>query len=375
MKRQRGPAFLKSNAVRIFMLLMMSAGPAIVGSPEGWSDESQAAALGTAWSGKEKGNLDARKQAPKTGLLYDGIFLRHQTGTGHPEKPQRLTAIIQRLKENGLLSQLTALAPAPASPEWLTTIHTPQYVERVRTSCKNGAPYLDSGDTPVSSESYEVAVAAVGGVLSAIDAVMAGKVGNAFCAIRPPGHHAQKDRAMGFCLFNNVAIAARYVQKRHNCHKVLIVDWDVHHGNGTQAAFYDDPTVLYFSVHRSPFYPRTGFEAERGTGDGLGLTVNIPLPAGSGDNDYYRVLKEKLMPAAFAFHPDFVLISAGFDAHRDDPLGGMGLTAHGYGELTRMVKEIAEKCCNGRLVSVLEGGYGLEGLAESVESHLRGLME
>jgi len=357
------------------MLLMMSVGPANVGSLKGWPDESQAAAPATARSGKGKGNLVTPKQAPKTGFLHDEIYLRHQTGTGHPEKPQRLAAIIRRLKANGLLSQLTALASAPASPEWLTAIHTPQYVERVRTSCKNGAPYLDSGDTPISSESYEVAVVAVGGVLSAIDAVMEGKVRNAFCAVRPPGHHALKDRAMGFCLFNNVAIAARYVQKRHNCHKVLIVDWDVHHGNGTQAAFYDDPTVLYFSVHRSPFYPGTGSEAEKGSGNGLGLTVNAPLAAGSGDKDYQRVFQEKLMPAAFAFHPDFVLISAGFDAHRDDPLGGMNLTAHGYGELTRMVKEISERCCNGRLVSVLEGGYGLEGLSESVEAHLRSLME
>jgi len=370
MKGKRGAAFLRSHAVGILLLLLMSVGLAKVGSLKGWPGESP-----NAPAEQGEGKMDSPKQALKTGFLYDEIYLRHQTGTGHPEKPQRLAAIVQRLKETGLLSQLTALAPAPAAPEWLTTIHTPQYVERVRTSCKNGAPYLDSGDTPISSESYEVAVAAAGGVLSAIDAVIEGKVRNAFCAVRPPGHHALKDRAMGFCLFNNVAIGARYIQKRHNLAKVLIVDWDVHHGNGTQAAFYDDPTVLYFSVHRFPFYPGTGSEAEKGTGKGLGLTLNAPLPADSGDKDYQRVFRETLMPAAFAFHPDFVLISAGFDAHRDDPLGGMRLTAHGYGELTRMVKEISEKCCNGRLVSVLEGGYGLEGLAESVESHLRSLTE
>ncbi len=311
----------------------------------------------------------------KTGLLYDDIYLRHKTGAGHPERPARLVAIVERLKEKVLFSQLTALDPAPVSQEWLTTVHSPQYVERVRKSCEEGVRYMDSGDTPISPESYEVAVAAVGGVLAATDAVMEGKVRNVFCAIRPPGHHALKDRAMGFCLFNNVAIAARYVQKKHKLQKVLIVDWDVHHGNGTQETFYDDPTVLYFGVHRYPFYPGTGAEAERGAGKGLNFTVNAPLPAGSGDEDFLRVFKEKLVPAALRFHPDFVLISAGFDAHEDDPLGGMKMTARGYGQLTRVVKELAEKCCEGRLVSVLEGGYNLEGLAESVETHLLVLME
>ncbi len=311
----------------------------------------------------------------KTGFVYDDIYLRHQTGAGHPERPQRLVAIVQRLKEGGLLPELVVLRPSPVSQEWLTTVHTAQYVERVRKSCEDGSQYMDSRDTPISAESYEVAVAAVGGVLSAIDAVMEGKIRNAFCAVRPPGHHALRDKAMGFCLFNNVAIAARYIQKKHNLKKVLIVDWDVHHGNGTQETFYDDPTVLYFSVHQYPFYPGTGSAAEKGRGEGLNYNLNVPLRAGSGDKDFESAFKEKLMPAALDFRPDFVLISAGFDAHEDDPLGGMKVTAPGYGRLTRMVKELAETCCKGRLVSVLEGGYSLEGIAESVEAHLRALME
>ncbi len=311
----------------------------------------------------------------KTGFVYGAIYLEHKTRTGHPETPQRLKAITQRLNESGLLSKLVTLDPAPASLEWLTTVHTPQYVERVRKSCREGAATMDSMDTPISRESYDVAVAAVGGVLSAIDAIMEEKVNNAFCAVRPPGHHALKDRAMGFCLFNNVAIAARYIQKKHKLDKILIVDWDVHHGNGTQEMFYEDPTVFYFGVHRYPFYPGTGSAAERGSGKGLECNLNVPLPAGSGDKEYQKVFREKLVPAALDFHPDFVLISAGFDAHEDDPLGGMKVTAAGFGQLTRIVRELAEEYCRGRLLSVLEGGYSLEGLAESVEAHLRVLME
>jgi len=310
----------------------------------------------------------------KTGFLYDDIYLEHKTTEGHPEAPQRLVAIVERLKAKGLYSQLFQLTPAPAPLEWLTTVHTPEYIKRARKSCANSTRYLDSPDTPISPKSYEAALAAAGGVLSAIDAVMEEKITNVFCAIRPPGHHATKDKAMGFCIFNNVAVGARYIQKKYNLSKILIVDWDVHHGNGTQAMFYDDPTVLYFSVHQYPFYPRTGSESEKGSGKGLNYNINVPLPAGSGDGDYLRVFDERLRPAALAFSPDFVLISAGFDAHKDDLLGGMEVTAQGFAELTQIVKAIAEKCCAGRLVSVLEGGYHSEGLAASVEAHIRVLM-
>lgn len=310
-----------------------------------------------------------------TGFLYDDIYLRHKTGAGHPERPARLEAIIGRLKEKELLSQLTKIDPRPTINEWLTSVHKPEYVDRVKGSCEKGLGYVDTMDSPAGEDSYEVAVTAAGGLLAAVDAVMDGKVRNAFCAVRPPGHHALPNRAMGFCLFNNVAIAARYIQKKHKLSKVLIVDWDVHHGNGTQAMFYDDPTVFYFGVHRFPFYPGTGSADQRGEGKGLGATLNVPLPAGSGDREFKRALERQLVPAAREFKPDFVLVSAGFDAHKDDPLGGMKMTAEGYAELTRIVKGIAEEHCGGRLVSMLEGGYDLEGLAASTEAHLRVLMK
>ena len=310
-----------------------------------------------------------------TGFLYDDIYLRHKTGAGHPERPARLEAIIGRLKEKELLSQLTKIDPRPTINEWLTSVHKPEYVDRVKGSCEKGLGYVDTMDSPAGEDSYEVAVTAAGGLLAAVDAVMDGKVRNAFCAVRPPGHHALPNRAMGFCLFNNVAIAARYIQKKHKLSKVLIVDWDVHHGNGTQDMFYDDPTVLYFSVHRFPFYPGTGSADQKGSGKGQGYTVNVPLRAGCGDREFVDAIEEELRPAATDFDPDFVLISAGFDAHETDPLGGMEVTAEGFARMTRVVKEIADKCAGGRLVSVLEGGYSLEGLAASVEAHIRALME
>jgi acetoin utilization deacetylase AcuC-like enzyme len=234
---------------------------------------------------------------------------------------------------------------------------------------------LDSLDTFASPESYEVALLAAGGVLAAVDSVVAGEVSSAFCAVRPPGHHALPSRAMGFCLFNNIAIAARYLQKKHNLPKILIVDWDVHHGNGTQDVFYDDPTVLYFSVHQYPFYPGTGSRSEKGKGEGLGFTINVPLPAGSGDEEYREVFEKILKPAAYEFDPDFVLVSAGFDALEGDLLGGMRVSVEHFAEMTRFVKRIADDCCDGRLVSVLEGGYELEGLAKAVEAHLRVLVD
>lgn len=311
----------------------------------------------------------------KTGFVYDDIYLEHKTTPGHPESPQRLVAIIERLKANKLYPELFVLSPKPSTVEWLSTVHSSDYIERVKTSCENGAAYLDSLDVPVSQMSYEAALMAAGGVLKAIDAVMQKKVTNAFCAIRPPGHHALPDQAMGFCIFNNVAIGTRYVQKKYNLQKVLIVDWDVHHGNSTQAMFYSDPTVLYFSVHQYPFYPGTGSQAEKGSGKGLNYNINVTLSAGSGDSDYIKVFEEKLKPAALTFSPDFVFISAGFDAHENDLLGGMKVTSKGFAKLTSIVKNIAEKCCEGRLVSVLEGGYGPDGLAASVEAHIRVLMQ
>jgi acetoin utilization deacetylase AcuC-like enzyme len=310
-----------------------------------------------------------------TGFVYDAIYLKHDTGAGHPERPERLTAILDRLEQKGVLKHLVRLKPAAASLEWITTVHTPEYVERVKRSCQGGIGYVDTPDAPASQASYEVALHAVGGVQSAIDAVMSGTIRNAFCAVRPPGHHALKDKAMGFCLFNNVAIAAKYIQKHYKLGKVLIVDWDVHHGNGTQAMFYDDPTVFYFSIHQSPFYPGTGGAEEKGLGKGLGFTHNVPLEAGSGDAEYQKVFLEQLKPVAAAFKPDFVLVSAGFDAAKGDLLGRMKVTPEGFAELTRIVKGIADQYCHGRLVTILEGGYNLESLAASVEAHVRVLTQ
>ena len=318
---------------------------------------------------------EAAEAGGGTGFLYDAIYLKHDTGAGHPERPERLTAIVDRLEQKGVLQHLVRLKPAAASLEWITTVHTPEYVERVKQSCQAGARYVDTPDAPTSRDSYEVALNAVGGVQAAIDAVMDGKVRNAFCAVRPPGHHALKDKSMGFCLFNNVAIAAKYIQKKHKLGKVLIVDWDVHHGNGTQAMFYDDPTVFYFSTHQSPFYPGTGGADERGTGKGLGFTRNVPLAAGGGDAEYKKAFLEELKPAAAAFQPDFVLVSAGFDSAKGDLLGRMKLTPEGFAELTRIVKGIAVQYCQGRLVTILEGGYNLESLAASAEAHVRVLTE
>jgi acetoin utilization deacetylase AcuC-like enzyme len=331
--------------------------------------------LGLGVTAKHAVTGQGARTPPRTGLVYDAIYLKHDTGAGHPERAERLVAIRERLERTGLLPQLALIKPRVASEKSLATIHNPQYIDHIRQICRAGTGYVDSPDTPASPDSYAVALMAVGGVQSAIDAVMEGRIKNAFCAVRPPGHHALKDRAMGFCFFNNVAIAAKYIQNQHRLSKVLVVDWDVHHGNGTQASFYDDPTVFYFSAHQSPFYPGTGGADEKGEGKGLGFTLNVPLPADSGDAEYIKAFEERLKPAAAAFQPDFVLISAGFDAARDDLLGRMNLTPGGYAQLTRIVKAIAQQYCRGRLVSVLEGGYNLEALAASVEAHLRVLME
>ncbi len=319
------------------------------------------------------GNKPASKG--KTGFVYDDIYLEHKTTPGHPESPRRLTAIVEHLKKTGLYDELVHIKPTAASQEWIETIHSSEYIERARRSCAEGRAYLDCLDMPICERSYDAAVVAVGGVLAAVDAVMEGKVTNAFCAVRPPGHHARRDEAMGFCMFNNVAIGTCYVQQKYNLPRVLIVDWDGHHGNGTQEAFYDDPNVLYFSTHQWPFYPGTGSEAETGRGAGLDLTINVPLPAGAGDSEIIKAFEGKLRREALAFAPDFVFVSAGFDAHADDLLGSMKVTTQGFAKLTRIVKEIATQCCQGRLVASLEGGYRLDDLAASVEAHLRVLTE
>jgi len=310
-----------------------------------------------------------------TALITHPDLLKHATGPGHPERPERLTAILNRLKETGLLADLLEKTPEPADLKWIQTVHDPVYVERVKRLCQNGSGFIDSPDTPVSTDSFRAARLAVGAGLLAADLIVEKTVTHAFCPIRPPGHHAEKSRAMGFCLFNNVAVLARYLQKKHGIRKILIVDWDVHHGNGTQHAFYDDHTVFYFSTHQFPHYPGTGAESERGSGPGEGFTRNVPLPAGSGNEAYIRAFEEILIPIAERFQPEFVLISAGFDPHRDDPLADMALTEEGFARLTRIVRDIAAHFAKGRLISLLEGGYNLTALGNSAAIHVQELVE
>jgi acetoin utilization deacetylase AcuC-like enzyme/formylglycine-generating enzyme required for sulfatase activity len=322
---------------------------------------------------------EAASKDPKTGLVYQDLYLEHRTGEGFPERPDRLRAILRRLREKEFWTALVPIPPVAHPEEWITAIHSKEYLERVKKACEacgDEIHHLDTGDMPICSKSYEVALGAVGGVLGAVDAVMEGKVRNAFCAVRPPGHHALRETAMGFCLFNNVAIAARYIQKKHRLARVLIVDWDVHHGNGTQDAFYEDGTVFYFSTHlKAPFYPRTGHVDETGRGAGAHCILNVPLEVGAGDLEVLKAYQEKLKPAALAFKPDFVLVSCGFDSHENDTLGRLSITTEGFGKMTRLVKAIAHECAQDRLVTVLEGGYNLDNLANASEAHVRALME
>jgi acetoin utilization deacetylase AcuC-like enzyme len=322
----------------------------------------------------------AATRSSQTGLVFDAIYLRHLAGnTGHPERPERLTAIMNGLEKAGLLKSLYRIAPRRATDEELALVHSPAYLALVQRELSNlqGLHELSTGDTLTSPDSFEAAHYAAGGVLNAVDAVMANQVRNAFCAVRPPGHHASRDRGMGFCIYNNVAIAARYLQKVHKIHRVLIVDWDYHHGNGTQDTFNEDGSVFYFSTHdyRYGVYPGTGSAAETGRGAGSGKILNVPLPPGASDADILRAFETKLVPAARKFKPEFILISAGFDSMRRDLLGQFDVTPEGFAAITRVVVGLADELCQGRVVSVLEGGYRLDGLAESATAHVKALQE
>ena len=310
----------------------------------------------------------------KTGLVYHPAYLEHDMGAGHPESPNRLRAIMQRLEESRTAARLVRIEPRQAEAEWVTQVHTPGYVAALKQAAPaTGRVSLDP-DTSMSPGSLTAAYLAAGGALAAVDAIMEGRVNHVFCAVRPPGHHAEASRAMGFCLLNNVAIAARYIQKKYRLTRVLIVDWDVHHGNGTQHSFEDDPAVLFFSTHQYPHYPGTGRGTERGKGAGEGFTINVPMEAGEGDDEYRAVFQKVLVAAADDFKPEFVVISAGFDAHKDDPLASMGLTEAGYAELTEIVAGIAKRYANGRILSSFEGGYNLIALAVFVEVHVKALL-
>lgn len=303
-------------------------------------------------------------QVKKVGFLYEDMFLEHATPVGHPERPDRLRKLVEHLKSSGRWKGLHHIQSMRASVQSIVAVHTPDHVDFIRRVCDSGGGALDSGDTYASAQSFEVAIIAAGAAISAVDAVLNHRVDSAFCAIRPPGHHAERDQPMGFCLFNNVAIAAVHAQRAHGVERVAILDWDVHHGNGTQHIFESDPTVLYISLHQYPFYPGTGASTERGTGDGVGYTLNFPLPGGTGEEEYLAAFTNSIVPALVAFRPEILIISAGFDAHKNDPLGGMLLDESSFAKMTHLVKGVAP------VVSVLEGGYHLDALALSVDAHL-----
>lgn len=306
-----------------------------------------------------------------TALLADPIFKAHDTGSGHPEQPARYDAVLDAIAA----LRLPLLKPRPATLEEIALVHTPRYIQTVERDIAAGRRELSTGDTAISPRSLEAALEAAGGVLNAVDAVVSRTAKDAFCLVRPPGHHARPEQGMGFCIFNSIAIAARYAQRHHGLGKVLIADWDVHHGNGTQDTFYEDGSVFFFSTHQWPWYPGTGPASETGSGPGAGATMNRPFPAGAGRKEILGVFQEDLRRAAQQFRPDLVLISAGFDSRQGDPLGGFTLSDADFTDLTRVMLDVAGEHAGGRLVSVLEGGYNLSGLASAATAHVKALVE
>ncbi len=306
-------------------------------------------------------------------LYYNPTFLEHETGR-HPERPERLVQIVRQLERTGLDARCVRPTWEPATIDQLAQVHEPGYAAEVETFARHGGGRIEE-DTICSPRSYDVALLAVGAVRNAVERVVRGEDTQALCLVRPPGHHALRTAAMGFCLFNNVAIGARTAVSELDLNRVLVVDWDVHHGNGTQATFWDDPQVGFFSIHRWPFYPGTGDSDETGTGQALGTKLNLPVEFGTSRADYRDRFRDGLEHIAAKLKPELILISAGFDAHRDDPVGSLGLEIEDFGELTNMVLDVADVHSGGRVVSVLEGGYNTGILAGSVALHLSELLE
>ena len=302
----------------------------------------------------------------KVGFVYDPVYLKHDTGQ-HVENAKRLEAIISHLEKTRLKQQLTPIEPGAASIEEISLVHHKQYISHIQDVAQRGGGWLDA-DTVTSPNSYEVAVYAAGGAIKATEAVMDGEVARAFALVRPPGHHATSQRAMGFCLFNNVAIAAKYALAKYNLERLAIIDFDVHHGNGTQEIFYDNPQVLYISTPQHPFYPGTGSIEETGVGEAKGTTVNIPLPAGCGDAEYLQVFDQIVVPAARRFKPQLILVSAGYDLHWADGIALMQVSVTGFAQMVKIIKGLADELCSGRLVFSLEGGYNVTALAASVKA-------
>jgi len=322
-----------------------------------------ALSLGGGW-------LPAAAQPPGTQVFYDPATLRHEPSGDHPENPKRLEAVMESVRALERQARLTVVAPRPATDDEILRVHTPQYLKLVRSEIEAGRRTLSTGDTEISSGSLGAALAAAGTVVSAVDAVLSGRARHAFCALRPPGHHASQARGMGFCVFNNIAVGARHAARAYGVERILIADWDVHHGNGTQEVFWSDGSVLFFDTHQHPWYPGTGSPNETGEGKGRGRIVNRPFPAGAGRDEILGAFRTGLVPAAERFRPELVMISAGFDSRAGDPLGKFTLTDADFAELTSIVVEIARQHARGRVVSVLEGGYSRDGLARAVGAHV-----
>ncbi|HET7005767.1 MAG TPA: histone deacetylase [Candidatus Binatia bacterium] len=304
----------------------------------------------------------------RTAVVVDKDYLKHQPGEAHPERPERIKVLLD-LAETLDPSKFALLSPRPAQRADLEAIHGKDHVKLIESTARHSRFALD-GDTITCRDSYAVSLLAVGGFVRLLDAIAARDCRNGFALVRPPGHHALRNRAMGFCLFNTMAVGAEYLKRSHGAKKILIMDWDVHHGNGTQDAFYDDPSVLFVSTHQYPYYPGSGAATEIGTGAGEGFTINVPLPAGCADAEYAQVFHDIIVPAAEKFVPDWILVSAGFDPHRRDPLGGMGVTEEGFALMSRRLIALAEKFTDAKIAFLLEGGYDLAGLRGSVAAVL-----
>lgn len=319
------------------------------------------------------GHMSLVAQSPATQVFYDPATLNHEPGASHPERPQRMTAVLESVRALEKLGRVAVATPRPATEDEILAVHTLPYMNKVRAEIGAGRRTLSTGDTDLSAGSWAAALAAAGTVVSGVEGVMTGLARHSFCALRPPGHHASQSRGMGFCIFNNIAIGARYAQRRHGVERVLIADFDVHHGNGTQEVFWSDGSVLFFDTHQHPWYPGTGLPNEQGESKGRGLIMNNPFPSGSGRKEILGAFREALVPAAERFKPQLVMVSAGFDSRTGDPLGQFTLTDDDFGDLTGVAVEIARQHAGGRLVAVLEGGYSVDGLQRAVRAHLERL--